>query len=268
MPQSKKKEDSYAKLTASLKTGEIGSFYIFHGEERYLLERCLAEMRRTLSPDGIDSFNYKRFDGKALSTEILSEAVDTLPAFAERTLIEIHDFDIFKGDTRADLAALFSDIPDYACIIFVYNTVPYKPDGRVKINSEILKYANVVDFPVQEQDKLVKWIRRHFMDAGKSISTSDAEYMAFITGGYMATLHGEIEKAAAYAKSETVTRADIDAVVTPVLDTVAYKLTDALVSRDYPRAIGLLDELIQMREAPHKLLYSIALKMRHSAKKP
>jgi DNA polymerase-3 subunit delta len=78
----------------------------------------------------------------------------------------------------------------------------------------------------------------------------------------MATLNGEIEKTAAYSKHDTVSRGDIDAVVTPVIDTVAYKLTDALVNRDNVRALRLLDELFQMREAPHKLMFSISLKMR------
>jgi len=177
-------------------------------------------------------------------------------------MIEIHDYDVFKGDQRVQLCDVFSDLPDYVCIVFIYSIIEYKPDGRQKINKEILKYASVVEFVVQDQNKLVNWIRRHFHDAGKNISPSDAEYLAFITGGLMTTLQGEIEKTAAYAKAEYVTRKDIDAVVTPVLDTVAYKLTDALVNRDNKRALRLLDELFQMREAPHKLMYSISLKMR------
>lgn len=227
-----------------------------------MLERSIINLRALLCPEGLDSFNYRRFEGKGLPVDEIEDAVNTLPAFAERTLIEIHDFDIFKSDDKQRLYDLFSDLPEYACLVFIYSTVEYKPDGRQKINKEILKYASVVEFIVQDQDKLVKWIRRHFLDAGKNITASDAEYLAFITGGLMSTLNGEIEKTAAYSKQENITRSDIDAVVTPILDTVAYKLTDALVSRDNKRALQTLDELFQMREAPHKLIYSVSLKMR------
>ena len=192
----------------------------------------------------------------------IEDAVNTFPAFAEKTLVEIHDFDIFKNDSKERLRDIFSDLPDFVCVVFIYSTIEYKPDGRQKINKEILKHANVVEFVVQDQDNLVKWIKRHFRDTGKNISTTDAEYLAFITGDLMATLNGEIEKTAAYSKEETVSRKDIDAVVTPVLDTVAYKLSDALISRENKKALQLLDELFQMREAPHKLMYSISLKMR------
>jgi DNA polymerase-3 subunit delta len=254
---------NYESLVAAIKSGQVGNFYIFHGEERYLLERCLSGLRTLLCPDGLDGFNYKRYEGKTLAFDELEDAINTFPAFADKTLVEIHDFDIFKGDQRIKLSGIFSELPDYVCLVFVYSTIEYKPDGRQKINKEILKYASVVEFAVQEQDKLTRWIKRHFTDAGKSISTEDAEYLAFITGGLMATLHGEIEKTAAYAKSDYVGRKDIDAVVTPILDAVAYKLTDAIINREHKRAVLLLDELFRMREAPHKLMYSISLKMRH-----
>jgi len=213
-------------------------------------------------PDGLDGFNYRRFDSKGLTVDEIEDAVNTFPMFAERTLVEIHDYDIFKSEDKERLCEVFSDLPEFACIIFIYNTIEYKPDGRIKINKEILKNANVVEFVVQDQNKLIKWIRQHYQDAGKTISISDAEYLALITGGLMATLNGEIEKTAAFTSENTVTRKDIDAVVTPVLDTVAYKLSDAIISGNSTQALRLLDELFQMREAPHKLMYSISQKIR------
>jgi len=253
---------SYKGLTEALSAGRIGTFYIFHGEERYLLERSVAGIRKHLCPGGLDGFNYKRFEGRSVLIDDLEDAIDTLPTFAERTLIEVHDFDIFKGDQKQEICRILTNLPDYACVVVIYDTVPYKPDGRVKLDKAILGAAEVVEFTAQGQDALVKWIKRHFNDAGKAIGTADAEYLVLITGGYMTSLYGEIGKVAAYARGEAVTRADIDAVVTPVLDTVAYKLTDALMRREHAAAMLILDELLQMREAPHKLIFSISLKMR------
>jgi len=262
MPQKSTKTDGFKRFNDSLAAGNTGTLYIFHGEERYLLERSLAALRKKLCPDGLEGFNYKRYEGKGLAVDELGEAIDALPVFAERTLIEIHDFDIFKNDQKQKLAEMFSDLPEYVCVVFIFDIIAYKPDGRVKLDAELIKNADVVEFSVQDQVKLTNWIKRHFMDAGKNISTADAEYLAFITGGFMSTLHGEIGKTAAYAKAQAVTRADIDAVVTPALDAVAYKLADALTRRDHKGAMTMLDELFQMRESPHKLLFSISLKMR------
>jgi len=262
MPKDVKKEDGYRLISTAITAGTVGNFYIFHGEERYLLERGLAELRKYLCPDGLDGFNYKRYEGKGLTLSELEDAIDSLPAFAERTFVEVHDFDIFKIEDRQRFADFFSELPDYVCVVFIYDTIEYKPDGRQKLNKQILQNCEVIEFITAEQSKLIKWIIRHFSDAGKQISKHDAEYMALITGGLMTVLHGEIGKTAAYAKGETVTRADIDAVVTPVLDTVSYKLADALAKNEYTGAMKILDELLRMREAPHKLVYSISLKMR------
>ena len=268
MPPYNKSADGYQRFIKSLSEGQVSSFYIFHGEESYLLQSSVAELRRRLCPGGLDGFNYKRMDGKGFSIGAIRDAIETLPAFAEKTLIEVHDVDIFKLDDKdkEKLVGILPELPGYICIVFVYDTVPYAPPARpadsAKRNAAILGFADVVEFTVQNQDRLIKWIRRHFADAGKTISTPDAEHLAFITGGYMSSLQGEIEKTAAYAREETVTRADIDAVVTPVLDAVAYKLTDALTRRDYAASMQLLGDLLLMREAPHKILFSISLKMR------
>ncbi|MCL2820509.1 MAG: DNA polymerase III subunit delta [Oscillospiraceae bacterium] len=257
-----KNDSSYPDLISAIKAGSLDKLYIFHGEERYLLDRCLISIRELLCPGGLDSFNYKRFDEKNLPIDEFEDAVNTMPAFAEKTLIEIHDFDVFKNTSKERLCDFLSDLPDYVCVIFVYNTVEFKPDSRLKINKEILNFVTVVDFMTQEQDKLVNWIKRHFKDAGKNISTGDAEYLAFITGGLMTVLNGEIEKTAAYSKTETITKTDIDAVVTPVLDAVTYKLTDALINKENKKAVRILGELYQMREAPHKIMSAIAIKIR------
>ena len=261
----KKKTDDnegYRKLTDTIKAGHIGSFYIFHGDERYLLEHSIGMIRNIICPDGLDGFNYKRFEGKNILPDDLDDAINTLPVFAERTLVEIHDFDLFSNPDKQRLIELFSDLPDYICVLIVYNTIAYKPDGRQKADKALLSKAQVVEFTVQEQSMLIKWITRHFTDAEKKISPDDAGYLAHMTGGLMTALQGEIEKVSAYAAADRITRADIDAVVVPELDAATYKMTDALVRREHSAAMRILDELLRMREPPHILLFSISQKMR------
>jgi len=286
MAEKKVADNSYDVLTASLKSGQIGKFYIFHGEERYLLEHSLGDLRRRLCPGGLDGFNYRRMEGKDVRISDLDDAINTMPVYAERTLVEIHDLDIFKGRKKAEpeadseaivaekksvrdddtkkqqYAALFADIPEYACVVIIFNTLPYMPNSKQKPDKDILNCAQVVEFAAQDQAKLTNWINRRFMALGKRISKQDIEYLALITDGHMASLVGEIDKVAAYSDSEIITRADIDAVVTPVLNAFVYKLTDAILARRHPEAMRILDELFLMREPAQKILFSISLKLR------
>ena len=255
----------YEKLTAAIAADRLGSLYIFHGEERYLLERTLDQITGILVGEGFAEFNHRRFEGSGFSSSELSAAVDTLPVFAERTFIEVWDYDVFGGgdDERKSLAAILTDLPDYVCLIFIFDILTFKPDRRIKTVGEILKVSETVEFCVQAQAKLGKWIRRHVSESGKRIDNDTAEYLAFVTGGLMSSLNGEIEKLVSYSPANEITRRDIDDIVTAVPDAVSYRLTDALTRKSFSDAAKILDDLLRMREAPHKLLYGISLRMRH-----
>ena len=78
----------------------------------------------------------------------------------------------------------------------------------------------------------------------------------------MTNLIGEIEKIGAYAKGPQITRADIDAVATPQLDTVVFRMTDAIGAGKFDQAAQVLGELFQMQEPPIKILWSLGRNMR------
>ena len=78
----------------------------------------------------------------------------------------------------------------------------------------------------------------------------------------MTNLIGEIEKIGAYAKGTQITRADIDAVATPQLDTVVFRMTDAIGAGKFDQAAQVLGELFQMQEPPIKILWSLGRNMR------
>ena len=107
---SRKKQDTnleYEKLREDLKKGTPGRLYAFYGEERYLLEDALRTLRGMI-PQGTEEFNHHRLEGKGLSMNLLAEAVDSLPAFSEITLIEVWDLDLSKLAEGDRDALLFS----------------------------------------------------------------------------------------------------------------------------------------------------------------
>ena len=116
MPLKKEVEDKgYTQLKQDLKTGQLCTVYVFHGEETYLREYYLDQLRKKLIPAGFEEFNYHKLEGKALSVQALSDIVEALPMMCEKTLVTVTDFDLFKlnEEQRGQLIALLSDFPDY-----------------------------------------------------------------------------------------------------------------------------------------------------------
>lgn len=258
------KNSGYKKFKKDLSEGNIGNLYIFYGEEKYLQEYYISRLRKALLPEGLWEFNQKSFSASGFDINLFEEALDALPVMSERTLVEIHDYNIFKAaeGVRERFLKLIEDIPEYACLIMVFDTAEFAVDKRIKYNTKISKLFEIVEFEIQEQTDLISGIKRRYKALGKEIDNQTAEYLTFVTGGLMNKIISEIEKTAAYTKGKTITRESIDAVTVPVLEAAAYKLTDALLQRKFNSAADVLNTLLEMQETPHKILYSISLKYR------
>ena len=258
----KKTDDSaYRDLKKDITAGSIGNLYILHGEEVYLREYYLGKMKEALLTGGLDDFNFHTLGAKDFSIHKLRELVDAMPMMSERTLVVVSDYDISKGDKEA-MADLLSDLPDYVCLVFVYDVIEYKADNRAKLAKIVKEKGRVVDFARQDQGDLTDWIARRFRALGHDISTDDARYLIFLCGDLMTGLISEIGKIGSYAKEKRVTRRDIDAVATPQLDAVVFQLTDAIAAGDFDKAFSVLGDLLHMQEAPIKLLSILGRQIR------
>lgn len=243
-------------LKRELKEGCVKNLYVFHGEEAYLREYYLGQLRQLLLPAGLEEFNLHTAAGKDCSPEWLEQAADCLPMMSQRTLVVVTDYDLFGGGEgqRERLMQVLSHLPDYCCMVFVYDLLPYKGDGRSRLGHMLKERGAVVEFRRQAQGDLSDWICRRFKATGHSIDTEDARYLMFLCGDLMTNLVSEIGKIGAYARGSRVTRADIDAVAVPLVDAVVFRMTDALAQKEFDRAAGVLAGLFQDRQPPVMIL--------------
>jgi DNA polymerase-3 subunit delta len=263
-PKGKPDTAGYQKLKKDLSAGTPGKLYILHGEETYLRDYYLGRLRELILTEGMGEFNLHEIKTKDMSPHALEEAVDCLPMMAERTLVLVTDYDLYKAGEkdRESYIRIFSQLPDYCCVVFVYDLVEYKGDARTKLAGALKQYGTVVNFIRQEQGDLVDWVRRRFRALGKDIDSRLALDLIFMCGDLMTNLVGEIEKIGAYAKQKHITRADIEAVATPQLDAVVFRMTDAIGEGNFDRAASVLGALYQMQEPPVKIMWSLGRQMR------
>ena len=260
-PKGKADNTAYQKLKKDIKEGTIGTLYVFHGEEAYLRDFYLGQMKKKLLPAGMEEFNLHTMNGKEFDVKTLAQMVDCLPMMSERTLIVVSDYDIFKGDKDA-LAAVLRDLPDYVCLVFVYDLLEYKSDARTRLAALLKEKGSVVPFNRQGQGDLIDWISRRFRALDHDIGTEDAKYLIFLCGDLMNNLISEIGKIGAYARHHRVTRQDIDAVATPQLDAVVFQMTDAIAAGDFDKAAAVLGDLLRQQEEPFMLLALMGKELR------
>lgn len=247
-------------LKTALKNKDIGRLYFFHGEETFLLNHYLAQMKKQLLDPLTESFNFHRLNNETFDIRDFADAVENLPMMADATLVQVDDIDLFKmneGD-RNKMAEILSDIPDYCTVVFTYLTVQWKPDKRLKkIWEAVDDHGSVVEFAKQDQRDLIAWVTRHFAVHKKRISTDLCAYLIDITGGTMTALSGEIDKISAYSGSDEIRKTDIDAVTEPVLDAVVFQMTDLLSAGRYDQALLKLQQLLKMQQEPLAILGAV-----------
>lgn len=264
----KKKEETYPgyeELRAALQSGGPANVYIFFGEETYLMQQAVEQLRALLVPAGFEEFNYHRLTGKGLTVQELTEAVEAMPMMSQSTFVTVTDMDVFKLDEaqRTALVSLLEDFPEYCTLVFLYRQLSYKKDGKLKkLTAAVAAHTTEIEFAPQGRQKLQKWVRRRFAAFDKELDDNAIDHLLFTCGSLMDGLVPEINKIAAYAKGKRVTVADIDAVADPVLDARIFDMTNAVTARDYDRAAAVLAELLRMQTEPIAILAVLGRELR------
>lgn len=248
------------KLKADLKGKAFERMYVFHGEEAFLQQYYLEKLKKALVDELTESFNFHKFNQETFDIREFEDAINNLPMMAEYTFVLVDDIDLFKQneEDRNRLTDCILQIPEYCTVVFTYETVEWKPDKRFKTLWESIdKTATVVQFAKQSERDLATWIMRHFAAEGKRINPNLCVYLMELTGGTMTALSGEISKICAYSDAEEIVKADIDAVVEPVLDAVVFQMTDLMGQGAYGSALQKLQVLFKMQNEPLAILGAI-----------
>ncbi len=270
----------YQQFKKDLSSGTIGNLYLFHGEEVYLRDHYLEQMKKKLLPGGMEQFNLHTIQAKEFSVPLLQELVDALPMMSERTMVVVYDHPVFPRPEKTDadapvkkkkeedkekgnaLLTLLSDLPPYVCLIFIYDQIPFQMDARTKLATVFKEQQAIVPFQRQDHGDLMDWVSRRFKALGHTIDREDAKYLLFLGGDLMYNLVSEIGKIGAYAKGVRVTREDIDAMAIPQPEAIVFHLTDAISLGDFNKAASILSDLLHMGEPPAKILAILSRHLR------
>ena len=248
-------------LKNNLKAKHPTRFYILWGEEDYPCRHYLSQLRKQLLDELTEDFNFHPLNTETFSLQAFSDALETLPMMAERSLIWLDEIDFFAQPEQEKLTELLSDLPEHCCLVCTYGE--FKADKRKKkLWETIEKHAVIAEFCYQSESDLRAWIARHFRAQGKEISPELCNDLLSLCGLSMTRLHGEIGKICAYSGAQSIVRADIDAVVEPTLDAVVFQITDALGQREYDRALERLHTLLKMQTDPIPIVAAIGAQMR------
>ncbi len=249
--KSQNNQDGLVKLKDDLKNQAFSSMYLLYGEESYLREHYVKELRDQVLPPGSEAFNLHEFSGNEWDFADLEEAIDSFPMMSPRSLVMVTDWDFMKlGEAQGKaFLALIQDLPEHCTLVFHFDLLEYRPDKRKKITQTVDKIACVVELAMQDETVLVPWIQNQRIPAlGKVISSETAREFVFYCGNSMTNLITEMEKISAYAQEEEITMTDVREVALPHINAIVFQICDAMGEKDFDLAIKVLGDLFQIQE--------------------
>lgn len=244
--------------------------YLFFGEEEYTKLTCLERLRTAMFGEGGDDpFNrHKIVASEAGWEDRLLSALDGLPVFAEKKLVELHSlpFSSLPDGQIAELISLFENAKSEGdTVLVVYALAEELNVGRLpKAPSALYKKLTSVLEPVhcerQTPGRLAGWVGRHFAAEGVNASALVCQEMVENCGSDMFVLANEVQKLAFYtlAKGEKeVNFEDIPLVCSASKESGAFDFTNAILAGDAPRALELLTDMRRRKEKPEIVLAGI-----------
>ena len=238
---------TYEQLFRAVRAGDIRPAYVFYGPETFVLNSALDALRARLLPEGFEALNQNLFEGAAGVQELI-DAAETLPLMGEKRLVVLRDWTALTGKGEsADIERFIrwmENMPETCCLVFVLTDAP---DSRRKLTQALKARAEWVEFSLLSDADLYKWCARRV--SPRAIEPDAVEQLAFMAGRSLTGLVQELDKLCAYVgERQSVTRADVEAVVTPSTECTVFQMIDCLMRGENGRAQLLLKNMLDNGE--------------------
>ena len=244
------------RILEDINSGSFRNVYVLYGQEAYLQKQYRDKLVAAVLGEG-DAMNFWHVQGKDYSIPQLIDFAETMPFFADRRVIVMEGTGVLKSGGE-ELANYFTE----PCETTTWILVESDCDKRSKLFKAADKKGLCVEFTVQDEVTLKKWILGMLKKEGKQITEQTMECFLEKTGTDMNIIRLELEKLLCYTMGRAVIeRADVEAVCITRITSHIFDMVDAIGVRDQRKALALYNELQALREPPIRILFLIGRHM-------
>ena len=223
-----------------------------YGEDTLTLLREVGDLRKKFlaksHPQAVEEFEPgSDIKDEALRSR-LQELLENQGLFAQEKFVVLRNLVGAISEFPQSQEYLLEALPGLSkttTVVFV-EIVP--ADARLKFFKKLSKLAKTEEFAVPAPQQLPKWVEKRLAEEGLRIeSPALQKFLEFL--GPEPTLwrvESEIQKLKLYATPrQSISTADVEAVVTPSFSQTVFSITDAFAASDVRAAVVFLERLLQ-----------------------
>jgi DNA polymerase-3 subunit delta len=249
-----------AEIEASRTGGALRPGYVLLGDEAYLYERCRRVVLDTLVEPSMRDFAVAEID---LAETSIFEALDraqTPSLMAPFQVLFLRNVKTLytRGAKKEEFAALdaYGRSPNpQALLIFVADHLHLPSDLRrmemqdkdryERIRETLGDWCGMVELVRVEESDAMRWLVAEAENRGSALEVDAARELADALGSDLMLMASELEKLVLYTgERRRITLGDVETMVLGAKQRSLYELTDAISAKDRPRALALLQGLL------------------------
>lgn len=248
------------RFVAEVRENNLRAGYVLLGDEIFLYERCRRAVLETLVPEGLRDFCLSDLD---LAETNIFEVLDRA-----RTPSLMAPFQVFfvrglkalytRGAKKDEFAAIeeyFRASNPQSLILFIADHIRIPSDPRridiedknryERIRETLGDWCGIVELARADEADALRWITAESERNGVRFDPDAARELADALGADMMLIASEWNKLILYAgEKRQVTLGDVETMVLAAKQRSLYELTDAISAKDTPRALLLLQGLL------------------------
>ena len=239
--------------------------YVLAGDEIFLLDRCRAAVLKAFVPPDLKDFCLSDLDlGSTPIFDVLDRA-QTPSLMAPFQVIFVRNVRQLytRGAKKDEFAALdryFKSPNPQALLIFVADFLRIPTDTRrmelddrnrfERLTETLGAHCGMVELARVGQEDAMRWAVATAQAADTKLEPDAARELVDALGADMMLIASELEKLLLYTFGRgRITLGDVETMVLAAKQRSLYELTDAISSRNTPRALALLHGLLNSSDA-------------------
>jgi DNA polymerase III subunit delta len=249
-----------AEIEASRNGGSLRPGYVLLGDETFLYERCRRAVLDTLLDPAMRDFSLAEID---LAETSIFEALDRAQTPSLMAPFQVLFLRNMKGlygrgakkDEFAALDAYGRSPNPQAMLIFVADHLHLPSDLRrmemqdkdryERIRETLGDWCGMVELVRVEEGDAMRWLVAEAEKRGSAFEVDAARELADALGSDLMLMASELEKLVLYTgERRRITLGDVETMVLGAKQRSLYELTDAISAKDRPRALALLQGLL------------------------
>lgn len=262
---------NYKDFFSCIKKDDIKNYYLFTGEEEYMMKLALEELKSKYISDDFETLNYTTIEAKNANLDKLINASETLPFMSSKKIVILKDVSLFLEEleekSKIELYEFIKDLGDFLILIFMDSTSSLKKN--TKFYKIIKGDDRQVEFSKLFGQDLAKFITTLSKRNGKTISQMDSKYFIDQTSYNsknvdlnLYDIENEFLKIVDYAKDIQITKEDIDSILIKTVDTNIFEFLEAFSSKAIERSLMLLNQMHNSGEPLQRMFFMMIRQIR------